>query len=118
MDATLYIFALPFTVNGMTHVAVKEEHRNAGRIYIIGVYGRDLVGGFRPGEMMAPFQDNIAGERFVDLDEQSKAAGRPAGKARYAIESADVAEWLEEDPDDIRERIIARRPDPEEVTDA
>lgn len=109
MDPTLYVFALPTAVNGMTHVAVEEEHRNAGRIYVGGVYGKDLTGGFSPGEKMHPFQVNIAGDNLIDLDEQSKAAGRPSTKPRYSMDSADVASWLEEDPTVIQARIEARK---------
>ena len=104
----LYIFALPKAVNGMTHVAVEEEHRNAGRIYVGGVYGKNPSAGFKPGEMMHPFMVNIAGEDLIDLDEQSKAAGRPSTKPRHRMDSTDVATWLEEDPTVVQTRIDAR----------
>ncbi len=108
MNPTLYIFALPKAVNGMTHVAVEGESRNAGRINIIGVFGKDLNRGFKPGQMMSPFQMNIAGDNLIDLDEKSLSLGRPSTKPRYKMDSSDIAAWLEEDPITIQTRIDTR----------
>ncbi|KKN88083.1 hypothetical protein LCGC14_0251550 [marine sediment metagenome] len=115
---TLYIFALPASVDGMTHVAVVEEIRDGRRFGISGVYGRDLVGGFRPAEFMRPFHIDISGDELIDLQELSETNGRPADKKWYEMSQSDVAEWLEDDLGAIQERIIARQPDPEEAVDA
>ncbi len=110
----LYIFQLSRSVNEMTHVGVTEEIRDGDRIKVTGVYGKDLVAGFRPATHMVPFRDDIRGERLEDLQRESLAAGRPADKDWYDMDQADVADWLEEDPAIIETRIEDNRPDPEE----
>lgn len=106
---TLYTFKLPKAVDGMTHVGIQEEQRTAVRLYVGGLYGKVRPNGsFRAATMMHQFMLNIVDDQLEDLDQQSLAAGRPSSKPRHALDSADVAHWLEEAPARIKARIDAR----------
>ena len=105
----MYIFTLPSTIDGMTHIGVQEEVRTDDRIYVSGEYGKLVAGTFTPATRMIAHAVNITDDYLVDLDEQSKAAGRPSDKPRHSIDSTDIVSWLEEDPAVIQARIDARQ---------
>ena len=104
----LYVVELHEPIDGITHIAVGEEIRDGGRINVSGEYGTLVDGEFEPGAITGPFHKDIRDEELDDLDAQSVAAGRPKDKPRYELASADVAIWLEEDPEIQQERIDAR----------
>ena len=108
----LYVVALHEPIEGITHIAVGEEIRDARRIHISGQYGTMVDGEFEPGAITGPFHKDIRGEELDDLDEQSVAAGRPKDKPRHTLDSGDVAVWLAEDADVVQVRLEARRPKP------
>lgn len=118
----LYLYSLHAPINGITHVGILEEIRDGRRIHVSGQYGTLVDDAFEPSTIAVPFQANISGEDLIDLDEQSQAAGRPAGKPPWEIDSADIAAWLGEDPEvqqaRIDERIEAREPEPESGEEA
>lgn len=107
----LYVVALHEPIEGITHIAVGEEIRDAGRINISGQYGTLEDGEFEPGVITGPFHKDIRDEELADLDEQSLTAGRPKDKPRYTLDSGDVAAWLAEDAEVVQARIEARRPE-------
>ena len=112
---TIYIFKLPASVNGQTHVRVTQEIRDARRTNIVGYYGKlSAAGKWTEGEEMHTFHPDIENEDRVDLIEAANAAGRPSALADHDIRSDDLLNWLEEDPAVISERIEARRPGVEE----
>lgn len=109
-EDTLYTFKLPTSIDGMTHVRVTQEIRDAYRTNIVGYYGKLSAGEWTEAEKMHTFRPDIRGEERVDLVEEANAAGRPSTLADHDIRSDDVAAWLAEDPAVKRARIEGRRP--------
>ena len=92
---TLYIFKLATAVSGQTHVRVIQEIRDAGRINLVGDYGKlSSTKEWIPAELMHAYVIDIKDDHRAALVEQANAAGRPSALGDHDIRSSDIAAWL------------------------